>query len=127
MRAFDKIVNVRKLIALDISLNGWVPITAEMFFSLFGMMALVMLARPILNIYFSIYLMIVSLNFIPLLIYALIIGDRQNAKKEARVELSKMKKYGPKSIQNYNLQQWLLVFIPFAMIILTILQEIQKL
>lgn len=126
MKAFDRIINIRKLIALDISLNGWVPITAEMFISLFGMMALLMLFGSFLSIYYSVYLMLVSSNFIPPLIYALIIGNRQNAKKEARIELSKLKKYGPKGIENYSRQQWLLVFIPFAMIVSSLLQEIQK-
>jgi hypothetical protein len=126
LKTFDNIINIRKLIALDISLNGWLPITAEFFFSFFGMITLLVLFESFLSIYLFSYLFLVSLNFIPPLIYALLIGNRQNAKKEARMELSKMKKYGSKSIHNYNLQQWFLVFIPFIMIILTVLQEIKK-
>jgi hypothetical protein len=125
LKAFDKIINIRKLIALDISLNGWLPITAEFLFSSFGMMALLILVKSFLSVYLFIYLMLVSFNFIPPLVYALIIGNRQNAKKEARVELSKLKRQGPKAIRDYNLQQ-LIGLIPFTIVILSVLQEIQK-
>ena len=123
LKAFEKIVDIRKLIALDISLNGWMPITAEFFFGLFGIMIIGMVARSSLGI----YLMLVSLNYIPPLTYALLIGNQKNAKKEARTELSKLKRYGPKGIRDYNLQQWFLVPIPFAMVISSLLQEFQKL
>ena len=117
-----KIINIRKLAAIDVVLNGWVPISAEFFFGVFGLMAIgILFFETILGFYFF----LVSFNYIPVLIYVLLIGNRENAKKEVRAELSKVKRYGSKAIRNYNLQQ-LLAFIPFSIIILSVLQEIQK-
>jgi len=119
---FDKFINIRKLAALDVSLNGWVPITAEFFFGAFGIMTLGIL---FFEATIGLYLILVSFNYIPLLIYVLLIGNQKNAKKEVRNELSKLKRYGPKGIRNYNIQQ-LIVFIPFSIAILSLFQEIQK-
>ena len=117
-----KIINIRKLVALDVALNGWVPISAEAFFEVFGIMIIgILFFETTIGFYFF----LLSFNFIPALVYVLLIGNRENAKKEVRAELSKVKRYGSKAIRNYNLQQ-LLAFIPFSIIILSVLQEIQK-
>ena len=116
------LINIRKLAALDVSLNGWMPITAEFFFGVFGLM---MLGILFFDTIIGVYLLLASFNYVPLLVYALQIGNQRNAKKEARIELSKLKKYGPKGIRNYNLQQ-LICFVPLSIVIISILQEFLK-
>jgi membrane-bound ClpP family serine protease len=124
LKAFDKVINIRKLAALDLALNGWTFISTEFFVGVFGLMTVGILLL-IFGIALGFYIFLTSFNYIPLFIYILQMGNQKNAKKEARVELSKLKKYGPKGIRNYNIQQ-LIVFIPFSIVILSLLQEIQK-
>ncbi len=121
-KPFSNVISIRKLAALDVSLNGWVPIASEFFFGVFGIMALgILFFETILGL----YLFLVSFNYIPLLIYVLRFRNQKNAKKEARTEISKLKRRGPEGIRNYNLQQ-LIVFIPLSIIFLSILQEIRN-
>jgi len=116
----EGIINIRKLAALDISLHGWWLITIEFFFGVFGIAAIGLLTLSV-NLILGVYVMLLSLNYVPLLIYAALIGNQEKAKREARVELSNLRLYGPK----YSFQQ-LLLFVPFAIIALSILQKFQK-
>lgn len=121
-RTFSGIIRIRKLAALDISLNGWLPIIAEFFFGVFGLMTLGIIFFETL---FGVYILLTSFNYVPLLVYVLHIRNQGNAKKEARIELSKLKRYGPKGIRNYNIQQ-LICFVPLSIVLISVLQEIQK-
>jgi len=111
-------INIRKLAALDIALHGQLPITIEFIFGVFGIATIGILTLSG-NLILGVYLMFTAFNYVPILIYSFLIG--KNAKKEARVEMSNPKRYVPK----YNFQQ-LIIFIPLAIVILSILQEFQK-
>jgi len=111
-------INIRKLAALDIALHGRLPITTEFIFGVFGI-AIISILTLSSNLILGVYLMFTAFNYVPILIYTLLIG--KNAKKEAKVEMSNLRYYGRK----YSFQQ-LTIFIPLAIIILSILQELQK-
>jgi hypothetical protein len=111
------IISIRKLVALDIALHGWGIITAEFLFGVFGIAAISLLLPG--NMILSVYMMLIALNYVPVLIYALAIKNRKNAKKEVWIEMSHMERYGLK----YSLQQFL-IFIPFSIIVVSIAQEI---
>jgi hypothetical protein len=115
-----RIVNIRKLVALDIALHGWRFITMEFIFGVFGIAVIGLLTIPV-DAVLGWYMMLISLNYVPTLIYAVIIGNRVNAKKETKIELSNLRRYGPK----YGFQQ-LMIFVPFAIIALSVVQEYQK-
>jgi hypothetical protein len=111
------IISIRKLVALDIALHGWGLITAEFIFGVFGISAISLLLPG--NTILSVYMMLIALNYVPILIYALAIKNRTKARKEAWIEMSSLDKYGHK----YGLQQ-LLIFVPFAIIVVSVIQEI---
>jgi len=121
-KPFSNVISIRKLAALDVSLNGWIFITSEFFFGVFGLMALGIL---FFETFMGFYFFLVSFNYIPLLIYVLHFRNQENANKEARAEISRLKMRRSEVIRKYNHQQ-LMVFIPFTIIILSILQEIQN-
>lgn len=120
MKALNNIINIRKLVALDLALNGWTFITIESFASVLFPLALGILFFGTVP---SIYFFLLSLNYTPVLVYNLLIGSQRNARKEVRAELSKPSR--TKIIRKYNLQQ-LIGFIPFTFIVLSIFQEIQN-
>ena len=117
---FGNIINIRKLVAIDLVLNGWNFITIESFLSVFFPMALGIL---FFGTFLGLYFILLSLNYTTILVYNLLIGSQSNAKKEVRYELSKPNR--AKTIRKYNFQQ-LIGFIPLTFIILSLLQEIKK-
>lgn len=120
-RFFDKIINIRKLVAIDLVFNGWTFITIESFVSVFGTMTLGILFFGTVP---GIYFLLLSVNYMPVLVYNLLIGSQSNARKEVRYELSKPNR--TKTMRKYNLQQ-LIGFIPFTFIVLSLIQELRKL
>lgn len=115
----ESIINIRKLAALDMAIHGQLPITIEFFLGVFLIALIGLLVFYSGQTNLGIYMMFMALNYIPLLIYALLIGGK--AHKEVRTEMHNLKHYGRK----YNLQQFL-IFIPLSIIVLSILQEFKS-
>ncbi|MCL5100845.1 MAG: hypothetical protein M1122_02735 [Candidatus Marsarchaeota archaeon] len=114
-----EVLNIRKLIALDISINGRIFILLE--FGLAIPFALIIGHitfpwSPLLGW----YIITVGLNYIPALAYAMDIVRKNSARKEARAELADRRK-----IMRYSIRQ-LIVFVPFSIILLTIWQEVRR-
>ncbi len=115
----ESIINIRKLAALDIVFHGQLPITIEFFLGVFLIAIIGLLVFYSGQTILGIYMMFLSLNYIPLLIYALLIDGK--ARKEVKMEVSNLKRYGSK----YNIQQFM-IFIPLSIIVLSILQEFKS-
>lgn len=119
-------INIRKLAAVDMVLNGTRFILAEFaigivlplilgFVSLrAGLFGAVPIVRQIV---LGLWLIGVAVNYIPLFIYAVIIARRGTATEEGQPELAHIKRY--------TVQQ-AMIFIPFFVAVLAILQESRR-
>jgi hypothetical protein len=116
-----RVINVRKLVALDIALHGARFIMVEFGVGTPAILAVgVYLAakgQPVLGV----YLLLTGINYVPLLIYAILIARRGSAKREVADGLSQDKHY----VRKYSTQQ-LLIFVPLAVILLAAAQELTK-
>jgi hypothetical protein len=125
-----RMINVRKLAALDIALHGSRFILAE-----FGGGVLLCLALGLWLIYASfpvgqdtamlrlvteVYLLFLAINYVPLLVYAILIARRKSARQEVAAELADKGRYARK----YGLQQLFLV-APLIIPVLALVQEVQ--
>ena len=111
---------VRKLVALDITLHGSRFILAEFGVGTPVIIALglwLMLTGPFA---LGVYLLLTGINYVPLLVYAIILARRGTAENEVAYGLSHDKHYNRK----YSTQQ-LIVFIPLAMALLAVAQELK--
>jgi len=126
-----KVINVRKLAALDIAFHGPKFILIEFGLGVFGCAAL-----GLFSIYFGLlhgpnpslfttilgcFLLGVAFNYVPLLLYAMSIVRHKSVHQEVEFELEHKDKYAGK----YTLQSALLL-VPLAMLILAVYQELQK-
>jgi hypothetical protein len=112
-----KLINIRKLVALDITLHGSKFILAE--FGI-GTPAIVAVGLGLMfNGVFllGLYLFLTGINYIPLLIYAIHIVRAKTAANEVADGLAQDKHYNRK----YSIQQ-LMIFIPLAVVLLSIFQ-----
>lgn len=130
--ASGRIINVRKLAALDIALHGAPLILAEfgaaiaigaalgvwLVTSAFAARQGVDLFRLVLGVYF----LCVAINYVPLLLYGIAIARRQSARQEAAAELAE--KDG-KSARRYGAQSLLLI-LPLVIPILALAQEMRS-
>ena len=73
--------------------------------------------QPILGV----YLLLTGINYIPLLVYAVLITRAGTARDEVAGGLSQDKHY----VRKYSTQQ-LLIFVPFAVILLAAAQELRR-
>lgn len=117
-----RIINVRKLVSLDITLHGPRFILAE-----FGIgtpviiiMGLVLILDGI-QFFLGLYLMLTGFNYVPLLAYAIWVVGKGTAKKDVEIELAQDRHY----VRKYSTQQFL-IFIPFAIIVLAMVQRLRK-
>ena len=125
-----RMISVRKLAALDIALHGSRFILAE-----FGGGVLLCLALGLWLIYASfpvgqdtsmlrlvtgVYLLFLAINYVPLLVYAILIARRKSARQEVAAELADKGRYARK----YGLQQLFLV-APLVIPVLALVQEVQ--
>jgi hypothetical protein len=115
-----RIINVRKLVSLDISLHGPKFIIVE-----FGVGTPAIIAFGLFLMFFTgpfllgLYLLMTGFNYVPLLIYAVIAVRRGSAKDDVKDELAA----DPHYVRKYSVQQ-LLIFIPLAIVILGIGQRL---
>jgi len=115
-----RVINVRRLVALDITLHGPRFIAAE-----FGIGTPVILAVGIVLISSSqlilgTYLLLTGVNYIPLLIYMAVIVRNGSAHAEVAYYMSRDKHY----VRKYSTQQFLL-FIPLVVFWLAVWQELR--
>lgn len=124
------IINIRKLVALDIVFHGPKLIVAEFAFAVFVTVgiALVIAVPGFFSGHFSLnqilwssYILCIGLNYVPLLLYAISIVQRGSAQEEAALELAQRERYARK----YTRQSFLLL-LPLVVPILAVYQEWQK-
>jgi hypothetical protein len=126
-----RVINVRKLAALDIAFHSPKFILIEFGLGVFGCAALGLfsiyfgfLHGPNYSLFTTIlgcFLLWVALNYVPLLLYAISIVRHKSAHQEVAFELEYKDRYAGK----YTLQSALLL-VPLAMPILAGYQELQK-
>ena len=109
-------INVRKLVALDIYLHGYKFILLEFTFGVIGAFIIgffTLKAIPLLGY----YIISLGINYIPPLIYAIDMRMKMSADKEGKPEM--------KRVWKYTFQQ-LVLFIPFSIVLLSLIQELNK-
>jgi hypothetical protein len=113
---------VRKLVALDIVLHGPRFIMIE-----FGVGTPAILAFGLwlmsgsLGYLLGVYLLLTGLNYVPLLIYAVLVVRGNSARRETEYGLAHDRHY----VRRYSTQQ-LLLFVPLAVLVLAIVQELKR-
>ena len=116
-----RIVNVRKLVSLDITLHGNRFILTEFGLGTPGiiLLGLFVLAtgQPILGA----YLILTGINYIPLLVFAIATVRRGTAESDVQADLAA----NPHYVRKYSLQQFL-IFFPLSMIVLALVQRSAK-
>lgn len=118
-------INLRKLVALDMVLHGTKLIVAEFVLTValglvFGLLSLAR-GHALWQIVLGAGLLVLAINYVPLLVFAVLIARKRSAAEEARPELSK----GRSEIMRYTRQSFLLV-IPFVVPLLAIRQAWQR-
>ena len=125
----DAIINIRKLVALDIVFHGATFILAEFAFAVVfcgvaGIFSLFLFFRtpshPAIELIMGVILAWLTLNYAPLLVYAINMRHK-NVQQEVAYELEHKATYARK----YTLQSVLLL-LPLVVPFLVIIQERQK-
>jgi len=117
------LIDIRKLVALDILLHGRPFILIEfglgtaLLFGLGFQQIVVGLAVSYVSLVVGFYLLFTGVNYLPLLVYAIIISKKNSAENEAESELQNKSKY--------NRQQFL-VFVPLLIFLVGIKQELDR-
>jgi len=116
-----RIINIRKLVALDISLHGPRFIMVE-----FGVGTPAIIAFGLFVIYtgqhvLGAYVLLTGINYVPLLVYALLIVKARSAAKEIEGGMSVDRHY----VRKYSTQQ-LFIFVPLTVLFLAVGQELTK-
>src|SRR5262245_14933708 len=127
MMKSGRVINVRKLAALDIVFHGPTFILIEFGLGVFGCGVL-----GLFSLYFGLlhganpslfaalmgcFLLWIALNYVPLFLYAITIVRRKSAQQEVAFELEHKDRYAGR----YTLQSTLLL-VPFAMLLLAVYQ-----
>jgi hypothetical protein len=125
----ERIINVRKLAALDIALHG-APLILFEFAAAIAIGAalgiwLTSTALPVsqgaalFRLVFGVYLLCGAINYVPLLLYSIAVTRRGSARQEAAAELAE--KDG-RSARRYGMQSLLLI-LPLVIPALALAQE----
>lgn len=116
------LIVVRKLVALDITLHGSRFILFEFGIGTPAIFAVgLWLALGNVGSLLGVYLFLTGFNYVPLLIYAIVIIRNGTARKEVEYGLAHERHYN----RRYSTQQ-LLIFVPLAVLALAIVQEIRE-
>ena len=127
----EVIINIRKLVALDLVFHGSRFILAEFAGAViacgsFGALSLVAFIRSpnhsVFSLLIGLVLCWIALNYVPLLLYAIDIVRRKSAQQEVAFELEHRDIYARK----YTLQSVCLLLLPLIVPILSLVQERQK-
>ena len=117
-KGVERLIIVRKLVALDITLHGNRFILAE-----FGVGTPVIIAVGLFlmatnaSYVLGLYLLLTGVNYIPLLAFAAVIARAGSADEEVERGLANDRHY----VRKYSTQQ-LLIFVPLAVIALAVAQ-----
>ncbi len=118
----ERLIDIRKLVALDITLHGPKFIMIEFGLGTPAIIAvglLLMLAGT--TFLLGLYLLLTGINYIPLLTYAIVLVKSNTSEKEVSFGLAHDKHYNRK----YSIQQ-LLIFLPLAILLIATGQESKK-
>ncbi|MFI5404588.1 MAG: hypothetical protein ACHQYR_02550 [Candidatus Gagatemarchaeaceae archaeon] len=114
-----RLVNVRRLVALDITLHGPRFIMAEFGIGTPAIIAVgttLTLSGPLI---LGIYLVLTGVNYLPLLIYTVVIVRKGSAQAEVVEDLARNKHL----VRKYSVQQFLL-FLPLVVFLMAVWQEL---
>ena len=118
-------ISIRKLAALDILLHGSWLILAEFAAGVFLPLSLGLLSLLRGHLRWQIivgtYLILLAVNYVPLMAYAIIIIRKGSAHEEAADELTDRSRIASK-----YMPQSLLLLIPLVVPVLTVLQELRN-
>ena len=118
-----RIINIRRLVAWDITLHGSRFIIVE--FGK-GTPALIVFAyclmTTVVGFDLGLYIFLVGTNYLVPLVYAIIISGLGSAKGEVSPDLARDKHF----VRKYGFQQ-LLILVPFAVLLLMLIQEVTRL
>jgi hypothetical protein len=119
-------INIRKLVAVDMALHSAQVIMAEFALGIALPLILGLLSiragfiGPVQSWWetaLGLWLVGIAANYVPLLIYAVAIARDGTVKQEGQPELAQVKKYG--------IQQ-LIILIPFLVVVLAFVQESRR-
>lgn len=126
-----RLINVRKLVALDLVLHGPWFILAEfgIAVALGGALGIFLIyagmfssqGRSPFAIILGIYTLLLGINYVPLLLHAIDLARHRTARDEVAYELTHKDYF----VRKYSVQQFL-VLVPLALPILDIRQEAQR-
>ncbi len=117
-----RLINVRKLVSLDIVLHGPKFIMAEFGIGTpFIFLAAWALIESGLSALLGWYLVLTGVNYIPLLAYAIFAVRRRTWMQDVEADLARDRHY----VRKYSLQQFL-IFIPFSIVVLAAIQASER-
>lgn len=117
-----RLIEVRKLVALDITLHGSLFIMIEFGVSTSIIVAFGLWLMFATNVFIlGLYVFLTGLNYLPLLIYAVVIVRAGTAKNEVEYGLTHCEHYNRK----YSIQQFL-IFVPLLVLLLATIQELSR-
>jgi membrane protein implicated in regulation of membrane protease activity len=115
-------INLRKLAALDILFLGPRLIVAEFAFGVFFSVALglfvLVRGHSFWQLLLGIYFLCLGINYVPMLVYAIAVGNKVNARKEMAGELD-----DPRKTMSKYRSQSLVLLVPLAGPILALTQK----
>ena len=116
-----RVINVRKLVALDITLHGPRFIILEFGVGTPAILAVGGFLAATGQLVLGVYLLLTGINYVPLLVYAALIVRAGHGRREVADGLSQDRHY----VRKYSTQQ-LLIFVPFAVFLLAAAQELDQ-
>lgn len=115
-------INLRKLAALDILFLGPRWIVAEFAFGVLFSFALglfvLVRGHSFWQLLLGIYFLCLGINYVPMLVYAIAVGNKVNARKEMAGELD-----DPRKTMSKYRSQSLVLLVPLAVPILALTQK----
>ena len=119
----DRVINIRKLVARYIMLHGPRLTLIELGIATGGLISLgSWFLSMFIEFALGLYIFLVGTNCLVLLVYAMIIASLGSATAEVPPDLASDDHFARK----YDAQQ-LLILVPFAVLIITVIQEITRL
>ncbi len=117
-----RLINIRKLVALDVTIHGSKFILVEyglavpviIFFGLWLILSGIIIVL-------GFYVLLTGVNYVPLLSYAIVILRKASAQSEVKFGLAHDKHY----VRKYSLQQ-LLIFVPLLVLLIAVVQEVRN-
>ncbi len=116
-----RIINVRRLVSLDIVLHGERFIMLEFGIGTPGILLIgyyLTVTGPFL---LGLYLFLTGLNYIPILAYTIVTIRHHSAKRDVEQEMTSEPHY----VRKYSIQQFL-IFIPFVITLLAVAQKFRS-